>query len=76
MRIGKPARKHGILDEDILHAIDNMAHTISESDELILVIGPARSGAPLELGILGPASDDPVVIHAMRLRPKFQRFLR
>ncbi len=76
MRIGEPARKHGISDEDIWHAIRNMMRTVSESDDLIMVIGPACSGMPLEIGILGPASDDPVVIHAMWLRPKFQRFLR
>jgi hypothetical protein len=76
MRIGDPARKHGIEDEDVWHAIRYMMRTLSESDDLIMVIGPARSGIPLEIGILGPASDDPVVIHAMRLRPKFQKFLR
>jgi hypothetical protein len=76
MRIGEPARKHGIEDDDVWHAIRYMMRTVSESDDLIMVIGPARSGIPLEIGILGPASDDPVVIHAMRLRPKFQKFLR
>jgi hypothetical protein len=76
MRIAEPARKHGISDEDIWHAVRNMMRTVSEGADLIMVIGPARSGTPLELGILGPASDDPVVIHAMWLRPKFQRFLR
>jgi hypothetical protein len=76
MRIGEPARKHGIEDEDVWHAIRYMMRTVSESDDLIMVIGPARSGMPLEIGIVGPASDDPVVIHAMRLRPKFQKFLR
>jgi hypothetical protein len=76
MRIGEPARKHGLSDEDIWHAIRNMMRTVSESDDLIMVIGPARSGKTLEIGILGPASDDPVVLHAMWLRPKFQRFLR
>lgn len=76
MRIGEPARKHGISDEDVWHAIRNMMRTVSESDDLIMVIGPARSGMPLEIGILGSASADPVVIHAMWLRPKFQRFLR
>jgi hypothetical protein len=69
-------RKHGIDDEDIWHAIRTMMRTVSESDDLIMVIGPARNGMPLEIGILGPASDDPVVIHAMYLRPRFQRFLR
>lgn len=41
-------------------------------ENLTMLIGPA-SGAPLEVGILD--ADDPVVIHAMRLRPKFYRFL-
>ena len=76
MRIGAPARKHGIDDEDIWHAVRNMVRTVSESDDLIMVIGPARDGTLLEIGILGPATDDPVVIHAMALRPKFQMFLR
>jgi hypothetical protein len=75
MRISEPARKHGISDEDVWHAIRNMMRTVSETDDLIMVIGPARSGMPLEIGILGPDSDDPVVLHAMWLRPKFQRFL-
>lgn len=76
MRIGKPARRHGIDDEDIWHAVRNMTHTVSDSDDLILIIGPARNGRPLEIGVLGPATDDPVVIHAMWLRPRFQRFLK
>jgi hypothetical protein len=37
--------------------------------------GPASHGAPLEIGILDIDGDDPVVIHAMALRPKFSRFL-
>ena len=32
---------------------------------------PARDGAPLEIGVLDLNGEDPVVIHAMRLRPKF-----
>jgi hypothetical protein len=40
-----------------------------------MALTPARDGTPLEIGILGSATDDPVVIHAMGLRPKFQRFL-
>ena len=33
-------------------------------------------GALLEIGVLDFEGDDPVVIHAMALRPKFYRFLR
>jgi hypothetical protein len=35
----------------------------------------ARDGGPLELGVLGLDSDDPVIIHALPLRAKFYRFL-
>jgi hypothetical protein len=44
-------------------------------DDLTMLIGPARDGAPLELGVLGFDSDDPVIIHALPLRAKFYRFL-
>jgi len=45
-------------------------------EDLTMLIGPAVDGALLELGILDLDGDDPVVIHAMSLRPKFYRFLR
>ncbi len=44
-------------------------------EELTMLIGPAEEGALLEIGVLDIAGDDPVVIHAMHLRPKFYRFL-
>ena len=42
---------------------------------MVMLIGPALSGAPLEIGVLGYGGDDPVVIHAMPLRQRFFRFL-
>lgn len=71
MRIGKPARKHGVPDADIWHGIRNATN----DEDLTMLIGPAGSGAPLEIGVLGLDGADPVVIHAMPLRPKFYRFL-
>lgn len=44
-------------------------------EDLTMLIGPARDGTPLEIGLLGLGGDDPVVIHAMRLRPKFFPFI-
>jgi hypothetical protein len=41
----------------------------------MMLIGPASDGALLEIGVLDIESDDPVVIHAQSLRPKFHRFL-
>ena len=74
MEIADSARKHGIADEDIRHAVRNELRTIAQGDRL-LVIGPARDAGLLEVVVLDP-DDDPVAIHAMPLRPKFLDFLR
>ena len=42
-------------------------------DDLTMLIGPARDGAPLEIGVLDLNGEDPVVIHAMRRVPSFTR---
>jgi hypothetical protein len=44
-------------------------------DNLTMIIGPVGSGAMLEVGVLDMEGDDPVVIHAMPLRPKFHQLL-
>ena len=76
MRIGEPARKHGVNDLDIWHAVRTATRTIEMDDDLTMLIGPARDGTPLEIGVLDMNGDDAVVIHAMRLRPKFYPLIR
>ncbi|MEA2370729.1 MAG: hypothetical protein QOH12_1123 [Solirubrobacteraceae bacterium] len=75
MRTGQPARKHGISDADILHAVRAAMRRIVLDEELTMLIGAARDGSLLEVGVLGIDGDDPVVVHAMALRPKFHTFL-
>ena len=75
MRIGEPARKHGVFDADIWHAVRNAVRRIALDEDLTMLIGPAKDGALLEIGVLDLEGDDPVVIHAMPLRQKFYRFL-
>ena len=75
VRIGAPARKHGVGDADIMHAVRTAIRKIDMDDDLTMLIGPASDGAPLELGVLGLDSHDPVIIHALPLRAKFYRFL-
>jgi hypothetical protein len=60
----------------IWHAVRTAIRKIDMDDDLTMLIGPARpgparDGAPLEIGVLDLNGEDPVVIHAMRLRPKF-----
>jgi hypothetical protein len=50
-----------------------MYSTTIDDDDFVMVVGPSTTGNLLEIGILDCDGDDPVVIHRMNLRPKFQR---
>jgi hypothetical protein len=57
------------------HALRHPLRAIPASTET--VIGADRSGRLLEIVVLDDdADEEPVVIHAMPLRPKFHRYLR
>jgi hypothetical protein len=73
VRIAPDARKHGIDDDDILHAVRNRMFQAIGNDDLAMFIGPARNATLLEIGVLDAHSDDPVVIHADKARDKFLR---
>jgi hypothetical protein len=75
VRIGAPARKHGVPDEHIHHAVRNAVRGVRLDEELTMLIGATPDGALIEVGVLDLDGDDPVAIHAMPLRPKFHRFL-
>ena len=75
MRIGQPARNHGVADDDIEHAVRNAMRRRDMGENLTMLIGPASDGALPEIGVLDLDGNDPVAIHAMALRPKFYRFL-
>ena len=76
MRIGQPAWKHGVSEEDIRHAVRNAMRRIDLDEDLTMLIGPAADGTLLEIGVLGLEGEDPVVIHAMELSRRFYPFLR
>jgi hypothetical protein len=63
--------KHGIVEQDVLHAYRNPIW-IHVLDELRMIVGPSRSGELLEIGVLTGTEDD-LVIHAMAARRKFLR---
>jgi len=74
VEIADNARKHGVADEDIEHAVRNAIRVVSQGDR-DLYIGADRTGRLLEVVVL---DDDgqPVAIHAMALRPKFYEHLQ
>lgn len=75
MEIADSARKHGVLDEDMQHAIRHPIRIVP-GDGRDLVIRADRSGGLLEVVILDDDPEQgPIVIHAMPLRAKFDRYL-
>jgi hypothetical protein len=73
VEIADDAHKHGVGDMDIEHAVHNAIRVLSQGNR-DLYIGADRAGRLVEVVVI---DDDgqPVVIHAMTLRPKFYEHL-
>jgi len=74
VRLGEPARKHGVSVADVRHAVRNAMRWVEMDADLTMLIGAATNGALMEIGVLDIDGDDPVAIHAMPSRQKFYRF--
>ena len=75
IRIAETAQKHGIADEDTLHAARLPLRDWDLDDDAVMRIGPARDGRLLEIGIADISSDEPVIFHAMECRDHFHPYL-
>jgi hypothetical protein len=75
VEIHSSARKHGVADEDIEHAIDNVMSIDDQDDDTRLYLGPARNADLLEVVTIVRDDGSELVIHAMKMRPKYQRLL-
>ena len=71
MDIEASARKHGVAEEDMVHALRHHWRGF-ETDDLAVTmfVGPSRTGEPLEIGVVTD-EEGTAVIHAMVSRPKF-----
>lgn len=63
------ARKHGISDDDMLHAYRHPIR-VFDLDDLTMLIGPDTSARLLEIGV-AEAEGIEFIVHAMAARPKF-----
>jgi hypothetical protein len=65
------ARKHGVADEDMFHAVRHHWRAFETNDPTVtMFIGPSRTAEPLEVGVVSD-DDGTAVIHAMKARNKF-----
>lgn len=81
MRIHASARKHGVADADIRHASHAIDHAfviedIGEDPDRWLVLGPDRAANMLEVVVLTTVEGTQLAIHAMGMRPTYERLLR
>ncbi len=65
------ARRHGIHDDDILHAWRNAIRVVP-LDGLSMLVGADRNGRLLEIGAVTRA-ERTTIIHAMPARAKYLR---
>lgn len=77
MEVHRSARRHGIDDTDMLHALEHAlaVDDLGEDPDRWLVIGPDTAGNLLELVVLVTGDGDEILIHAMPLRPAYRRLL-
>ncbi len=71
MDIEASARKHGVSDDDMLHALRHHWRAFETDDDAVtMFVGPSTSAQPVEVGVV---TDDEgtAVIHAMQARKKF-----
>jgi hypothetical protein len=75
VEIHPSARKHGIADEDIEHAVRNAMAIEDQADDTRLYLGPARNAELLEVVTIVRDDGSELAIHAMAMRAKYQRLL-
>jgi len=77
VEIHSSARKHGVADADIHHAIDHALaiEDAGEDPDRWLVIGPDRAGNLLEVVALTPVENTQLTIHAMPVRAQLRTLL-
>lgn len=66
------AHKHGVTDDDMLHATRNTVDAFAQDDEMTMLIGPDQAGRLLEVGLI-QSDHGPVIVHAMPTRKKYHR---
>jgi hypothetical protein len=71
VEIHSSARKHGVADEDIEHAMENAMSIDDQDDDTRLYLGPARNAELLEVATIIRDDSSELVIHAMKMRPKY-----
>lgn len=75
VEIHPSARKHGVSDDDIEHAMGHAMAIDQQDDDTRLYLGPARDAKLLEVVTIRRDDGPELAIHAMKMRDKYRRLL-
>jgi len=68
------ALRHGVSEDDMLHALRFATHHVRQAEDMVMFIGPDRAGALIEVGIVIWWGGELAIAHAMSpARPKYLR---
>jgi hypothetical protein len=48
----EPAFRHGVDEQDMLHALRHETHHVVQEDGMVMFVGPDRKGTLIEVGVL------------------------
>jgi hypothetical protein len=65
-----------VLRNAFVHAVEHALTAGEQDDGKVLYLGPDRAGNLLEIVAVVREGESEVVIHAMRMRPRYEPFLR
>lgn len=75
MEVRDGARKHGITDEDMRHAVRHAIRSRELDENTTLLIGADTAGRLLEVVVADIDTDRARIVHAIALRASFYRYL-
>lgn len=80
MDVHSSARRHGVNDADIAHAVTHHLYAGDIDDEdtppwRVLYLGPDRAGNLLEIVVLERDDGSELAIHAMKMRKQYEKLL-
>jgi hypothetical protein len=69
----EPAFRHGVTEEDMLHALRFELHHVVQEDGMVMFVGPDRQGVLIEVGVLEWFG---ILAIAHAMRPAREKYLR
>lgn len=81
-RIHEAARRHGITDAAMVYVVEHwpdavlVESTRADRQDVSMFPGTDPSGRELEVGVIDLGTGSPMIIHAMRMRPRYRAVFR